>query len=510
MPTQPPLVILGLDAGDPELIEQFASEGHLPTIKSIMDKGWHARTSGPDMFAEHGVWAGIASGNSREKMGYYYFRQLKPGSYDIVPVHGVDTNSTPFWNRLAGTDRKVAIVDVPDVAPVSGLSGAQLLNWAIHLGWVTTDPRYEARAEPAGLLNEAREVFGPRQLITEDSHATVEQDKELLGRFLRQIEKKGELCRHLIAKNRYGLVFAVFHEVHTATHQFWKYRPQAEGTDDYRNDPTLRNAIRDAYAATDRELGKLLSALPADSNVVIVGTVGFKDYYPTTGLGSPLMRMLGYQFSPPSRVSFKPMDLARRILPESVRVALSKGLSREAREKIVAEQFRNNTDWSRTTAFALPTFYKTYIRVNLRGREPQGIVEPGKPYLDLLERLEQDFRQLIDPRTGKSPIASIDRAVDLFGNEPPTTLPDLFVEWNAPHFLSRLTHPRGEITQERPEWYRPSDHSQQGFVAAMGPGFSARGKQSNVTITDLAPTFLALLSLPSDPEMRGRPLPVMG
>lgn len=95
----------------------------------------------------------------------------------------------------------------------------------------------------------------------------------------------------------------------------------------------------------------------------------------------------------------------------------------------------------------------------------------------------------------------------VFGGDPPRALPDLFVEWNAPHFLSRLIHPRAEITQIRPEWYRPSDHTQHGFVSAAGPAFSARGEQAEVSPADLTPTFCRLLRIPIPSELQGRPLP---
>ncbi|HVT89444.1 MAG TPA: hypothetical protein VHD56_11370 [Tepidisphaeraceae bacterium] len=507
MPDNSSLIILGIDAGDPELIQQFIAEGYLPAIRSIMERGWHARTGGPELFAEHGVWASIFSGQTRDQMGYYYFRQLKPGTYDIVPVSGMDITAPPFWKAMAGGNLKAAIIDVPDAYPVKGVPGAQLSNWAIHLGWVSNDPAFAPYAEPQSLLNEARIVFGERHLITENSKASVEQDKELFKQLLAQVEKKGKLCRHILAKDRYDLIFAVFHEAHTSAHQFWKYQSQAQGTNDARDDATLRNAIRDIYIAIDREFGRILAGAPANANVFIVGSVGLKDYYPTAGLAEKALRLLGYQHSPPpGKVSFKPMDLARRILPESVRIALSKRLSREARERIVAEQFRANIDWSRTTAFAIPTFYKTLIRINLRGREPQGIVEPGKEYLELLGRIEADFRSLIDPRTGKSAISDVQRAIDVFGKTPPAVLPDLLIEWKAPHFLERVVHPKGEIRQNKPEWYRPSDHTQHGFIAAAGPAFSERGVQNDVLIPDLAPTFLSLLNLPIPSDLQGRPL----
>ncbi len=94
------LLIIGLDAGDPNFIKRWADEGYLPTIASIMKQGSWGLTSGPELISEHGVWVSLFSGISRGKHGYYYFRQLKPGTYDLESITGHDVDAPPFWSRL--------------------------------------------------------------------------------------------------------------------------------------------------------------------------------------------------------------------------------------------------------------------------------------------------------------------------------------------------------------------------------------------------------------------------
>jgi hypothetical protein len=72
-----------------------------------------------------------------------------------------------------------------------------------------------------------------------------------------------------------------------------------------------------------------------------------------------------------------PLALAQRPAPKAWRVAFSQLLTYQIQERLLADQFRHGTNWHKTTAFAIPSLYTSYVRVNLRGREPQGIVEPG-------------------------------------------------------------------------------------------------------------------------------------
>ena len=201
------------------------------------------------------------------------------------------------------------------------------------------------------------------------------------------------------------------------------------------------------------------------------------------------------------------MQALRQLLPQSWRDLLSRALSREAQEKLISEKFRSSTDWSRTRIFCIPSLYTGQFRVNLRGREPQGIVEPGEEYVAALNELERDLKQMIDPVTGRAAIKTVYRTAKLFGIEPPRELPDLFAEWKeAEHFVDHVVHPRGEIHQGKTGFHRGTDHSPYGFFAAAGPGVSARGDQGDIDPLDLVPTFLSHLQIEAS-DLPGRAIP---
>jgi predicted AlkP superfamily phosphohydrolase/phosphomutase len=497
----PPLVIVGLDAGDPERLLQWAAEGHLPTIASLMERGCWGRTAGADLVSEHGVWVSVFSGVSRSEHGYYYLRQLKPGTYDLKSVTGPEVDARPFWSNLR-SDTRVAIVDVPDGPLMAGLRGFQVANWATHKSW---DPvHYPPATEPVALLQELRQRFGERPRVVENHRATLVQDRQIHRDLLKSVAHKGELCRSLLARDSFDLTVIVFGESHTANHQFWQYR--TDGTvNAEKSSGELADATRDVYRAIDAEIGALLAQLPREANVVVVSSVGMEDRYPTTGLIDAFCRQLGYQAAPaPAAVSLRPLDLVRRFVPARWRSALSRHLSREQGERLLADHFRTSTDWSRTTAFAIPSSYTSFVRVNVREREPQGIVEPGAEYEAVLDRLEADLQQLVDAETGELAVTQLTRTVRAFRCDLPSSLPDLFVEWKPGRFMRRVLHPRAELVQGKPDFYRVSDHSKNGFVAAAGPSIGPRGALAETEVLDLAPTFLALLGEPVPDAMEGR------
>ncbi|MEJ2153335.1 MAG: alkaline phosphatase family protein, partial [Gemmatimonadota bacterium] len=95
----PPLVILGLDVGDPKWLERWVSEGYLPTLASIIERGVSARTTGPDLVTEHSVWVSLISGISVGRHGFYEYKRLRPGAYELETITGRDVEAPPFWSH---------------------------------------------------------------------------------------------------------------------------------------------------------------------------------------------------------------------------------------------------------------------------------------------------------------------------------------------------------------------------------------------------------------------------
>jgi predicted AlkP superfamily phosphohydrolase/phosphomutase len=500
----PPLVVIGIDAGDPEFIEEWAGEGHLPNIASVMKSGFWGKTSGPELVTEHGVWISLFSGISRGRHGYHYFRQLIPGTYELKSVTGLDIEAPPLWSHLIGTDKKTLVIDAADTHLYKGLKGIQVSNWATHHNW---DPyRFVTGSEPPDIIDDISKRFESKLLTIEKHHSTFEEDIEIYQKILGNVRKKGEMCRYLIDRDRFDLSLMIFAESHAANHQFWKYHPKNRDAGD--KDCELTHAIRDVYKAIDAQIGLILKQFD-NPNICIVSSVGMEDDYPNAALADVFCRRLGFQASPEGgSYPLGPIDIARRLLPESVRIAITKRMPKEKRERLVSDQFRKGTDWSRTTAFSIPVSYTSFIRVNLKGREPRGTVEPGDEYTALVDRIVSELHKLTDPATGEPAVLSVKKTAEIFDCAPHECLPDIFVEWKPGSFMERVTHPQAELIQKKPEFFRRSDHSSFGFFALAGPSVKTRGKTGDIEVLDIAPTLLTLLGEPVPAVMTGRKLDV--
>ncbi len=480
-----PLIILGYDAGRPDLLIEEARAGRLKVLSRLLRDGAWGKISGPELHYEHGTWLSIFSGVSRKEHGYYFFRQLEPGTYNLKRVTGRDAAAKPFWANLVGTGLTAAVVDVPDNFPVAGLPGIQICNWTTH----ESDSPPEAL--PKNLISLYHEKLGKNFQIKELHESNEKEDLKIFERLKERVRVKGELVRRAMAGNQFDLTVCLFSESHVATHQFWNYRTSENAT--------LRQATADIYAAIDEEMQQILALAQPEPNVFLFSSTGMTDQYPCSGLIESFCRELGYKVLKPQAARPKRgIDWIRRAFPESWRIAVSRQLcSRNQREALLTDQFRNYTDWEQTTLFPIPSIYHSYLRVNLKGREPQGIVSLNE-YDALLDRVEKDLNELIDPQSNEKAVQKIHRTTRVLGGAPHAVLPDLVVQWTPRNqWLREVRHPKATLRQSRPEFFRASEHTTEGFFAAAGPAIQKHGEQPTASSLDFVSEFLRLLGKPA-------------
>jgi len=216
----------------------------------------------------------------------------------------------------------------------------------------------------------------------------------------------------------------------------------------------------------------------------------------------------GASGAPASRSkSLDPIKLLRDLLPKDFRKNLASLLPTALRDKLAQRVDNAGIVWSQTRAYCLPTDLEGYIRINLKGREPQGIVEPGAEYEALQSELAQALGELRDPNTGHPIVREVIRTDDAFPGGRRAYLPDLIVRWNADNPITcACSAGLGTVSKLSPD-PRPGTHAGPGFVLAAGPGIAAGKLQGPAHIVDFAPTLLRRFGVEVPAHMHGRVWP---
>jgi predicted AlkP superfamily phosphohydrolase/phosphomutase len=490
------LLVLVLDSANLDLIERWMAEGKLPNTSAIWKNGLTARMGGRAYFDEVGSWLSVYSGTPSTTHGYYGARYLVPGTYDLRVRTLESSNAIPFWAKLPQDRFRTLVLEPVEGFLVPGLNGDQMVNLTVHQETYAAEP---FRAIPEEFGGEVRRLFGPPpELVFNRFLEPLDYYKKEAATYHDVLTRRAKVFEQLIRRREYDVVIAGFNELHDCAHILWHFFDGRDRARDPKGE--LANGVQAMYEAVDREIGRLVEASPAGTTICLLSSYGVKDQYPISELAEKAMIKLGFtvEHETGGSQSFSPVSLARRFVPEPIRYAISKRLPTRVQENLIESRFQEKIDWNRTRACVIPTaLFSTHVRVNLKGREPNGIVEPGAEYNALLDEIETEFKQLIDPKTGMPAVSAALRSANVHGEGPNRLLPDLYIHWRSGrHFVDRVVHPRaGELTQRQPEFHRNSFHQRPGFMALAGPGIDAHRMEQEVELEDIAPTLLQTLGI---------------
>jgi predicted AlkP superfamily phosphohydrolase/phosphomutase len=154
-------------------------------------------------------------------------------------------------------------------------------------------------------------------------------------------------------------------------------------------------------------------------------------------------------------------------------------------------------DWGKTKAYAFGNHGEIFL--NLKGREPKGIVTPGEAE-EIYGYIERELRSLEFPWNVKSMELIYGR--DVFEGPYRHKMPDLFIKIDDYECLtsSRLFNPTLFFRK------KGGHHRPKGVFMALGPSFTAGKSYDQAHIMDIAPTLLQILKVPLPKDMDGRVL----
>jgi predicted AlkP superfamily phosphohydrolase/phosphomutase len=163
----------------------------------------------------------------------------------------------------------------------------------------------------------------------------------------------------------------------------------------------------------------------------------------------------------------------------------------------------SQVDWSRTVAYRVPLYAPAEgVVINLKGRQEQGIVEPGDEYERARDQVIAALLALADP-TGRKPVVWARRREDLYQGPYLDEAPDVVALFDADF---KGTAGLGRIFDRVPESILAEYsgvHAMEGIFAVAGPGVRAGVDLGVREIVDVSPTLLALLGARIPPDLDG-------
>ncbi len=503
------VMIIGLDGATLDLIQPWAAEGILPNLRRLMEKGaWGPlRTIIPPITPT--AWSSFLTGVNPGKHGLFDFTSHKSDSYETLIVNASHRHSPSVWCLLSRAGRRVTVYNVPVTYPVEQVNG-------LMVGGLLTPAHAKDATWPPELQSELEQAipgfsFAPPGMYSRG------KDLEFVQSVRDLIQTTLRVTRYMMDRQPWDCLVSVFMSTDIMSHFMWKHLETAGAQAPEHMRSVLANAIKDCYRDVDAALGELLKAAGDDTYVVVMSDHGFGRMEKYISVNSWLVDRGYIQFKRDAlsrmrlwlyRHGFTPLNiygvLLRLGFADMIRNTSRRDISKVGRIiKALFLSFRD-VDWSRTRAYS--SGYSGPIFVNLRGREPQGIVDQGKEYDRVLEELASDLRDLKEPDTGLPFVGDIYRGHSLYTGTHLEQAPDLIFcprDWKYAG-LGLVEFPTNQWLSSSPD--RSGHHRLDGIVLFSGPGIRPGFCIQGASIMDIAPTTLALLGVPIPEGMDGHVL----
>ena len=491
------VLLIGMDGAEPSLLDRWASDGKLPNLQGLREAGLSVAVEEQRGLGNDATWTSLYSGVRPGRHGRYFVQQLKPGSYRLHQLTGPDANCVPFWKTLGDQGLQTAVIDLPYAPLVEGIEGIQLTDWITH-GYPYETPV----SRPPALIDEVTRRFGTKSFLSCDRHReTAAEYGALLETLLGRVKAKGDCCAELLASRHWDLFVTVFADSHCIGHQCWHLHDAWHE----RHDPVLQTAlggdpIETVYRAIDEQIGRLMAQLDADTQVIFFTGPGMGPICSGNFLLDEVLRRLEFGPGASGRPVMDPLKaLWRGVVPKGVRARLRRHADR-------VEDLSLQADRAKRAYFALPhNDIAGVIRINLKGREPSGRVEPGADYRRVCDGLVEDLQALVDLDTGEKIVEQVVRTDQAFPGENRDALPDLLVVWRKPRPFFRVGS--AKIGELRVPYVgnRSGDHSHDSVLYARGPAIRPGLEVEPPDTVDVTASIMAALGAPLD-GLDGQPL----
>ena len=493
------VVVIGFDGAPYGLINRLLEQGKMPNLKALGSSGVQGPLKSVLPPQSLPAWPSFVSGMNPGRHGVYSFFKPESDGYDIRPFSSEDIRGLAIWDYLTSLRIRCFLVNVPLTYPPYPIDGVMISGIPAPL---LTE---EVRCFPEPFARELHAV-APNYRV-EITGVEYDEDK-ILSTLYKILDERTKVVLHLLKDKTWQFFMAVFTCSDRVEHVFWRHLDPDHPAGTELGRRKYGQAIDEFFQELDCSLGKILEMVGDDSTTIVVSDHGHGPQIAEVGVNQLLAEVGALKYARSYRMGLTKSNLygnlskrgliklARKFVPEKVRSAISTGI-----------------DYQHSAAYC---YSFGAINVNLKGREPQGIIA-NKDYPRVVEELVKSILGYVSPFDGKPIAEKIYRREEIYWGEALDSAPDILVLFRD-GYGPRSWNPNGKvIARFRPEeidiskavvesgghhWLSTLD----GIFFATGDSIKRGAKIDGASIIDITPTILHLMSIPIPRNIDGKVL----
>jgi predicted AlkP superfamily phosphohydrolase/phosphomutase len=457
----PEALVIGLDCATPQFVLGEALSG-LPNLRRLASAGLHGTLRSTDPPITVPAWTSMFTSYDAGMLGIYGFRNRRSYGYeDLYFANANAVRAKTLWRYLSGQRVRALVFGVPQTYPPRPLNG-------VMVSCFLTPDKNAPYTFPDEIKAELEAAADGDYILDVKDFRT--DDKDALLRAVYQMtERRFKAVRHFLRRGEFDFAAMVEMGIDRLQHGFWRFcdpghRLHAAGN-------RYETVLADYYRYVDEEVGRLLDAVGSDTTVLIVSDHGAQRMEGAICINEWLQKegYLTLRDRPSSPVPLEP----------------------------------DMVDWSRTRAWGEGGYYSR-VFLNVKGREPQGVV-PADAYEAFRDELKARLEAI--PDDAGRPIGTRALKPEEMYREVRNIPPDLIVYLGDLRWRSAGSVGTGTIHLfENDTGPDDANHAMEGIFIAAGPGVPADPRPGSYSIYDIAPTLMKRFGLDVPPDMIGKPI----
>ena len=497
----PKVFLLGLDGATWRVLDKLMAQGVMPNMAALAAGGAKGVLRSTIPYSTPVAWSSVLTGVRPFKHGIFgcHSMENRDGVILIRLTDRSEIKAPMVFDIYNQIGKRVISVNMPMTYPPQATDGT------VITGMMT--PSKESRFYyPEDLLDElkARDIdykidigFGREQAEDFDEKITayLSNGARAFLEDLKHVSREREKAvLHLLETREWDLFMVTLVSMDRIQHYLWNL------FEDDNACPELRKNIYAHYTYLDSVVGRFYEKVKHEAVLVICSDHGFGDYKGNFYLDVWLEKK-GYAAR--KGKSITPAGIAKKVakglgISRVLRRSLERSQAALAKKLVFAAT--SDIDWNRTRAYVYST---DSIRINLKGRDQYGIVEPGDKFNRLREEIKE---QLLGIRLddGSRLIERVYFAEDLYGTAEVEDAPDIIYEFAEENHYA--TYYRGAETKRMfgpPYPWKHGDHRRDGIVLIAGEGVREKN-DITADIEDILPTVMFIQNLPTSEDFDGR------
>ena len=502
------LLVIGLDGATYDLIKPWAEQGLLPTMHKLLAEGTagELRSTVPPMTGP--AWTTFMTGKNPGQHGIYDWIYRHKDSYDVSPTTAKQCLDATIWSLLSDAGRRVCVFNVPMTYPPKPVNGLMISGMPAPSTKVTI-------TYPPTLLAEIEQEVGAYLLYPDPGQAYSDAGVDaFLDRLYRTTETRLKVLEHLRGREDWDFFMLVFNGTDTVQHAMWKHMSPKHPLHDPTRFAKYGDAILRYFQFVDKALGEIVAGLDENTVLMLMSDHGFGPFHKFIHVNNWLRKhgWLKIKRSPKAalkaalfNLGFAPMKVYNMLMAFGLG-ALKREVVRGKGQGMLKTLFLSfdDVDWPRTVAYSLGNVGQ--IRLNVRGREPQGCVDPAE-YEPVREQIIARLWELRDPKTGEKVVQEVYRREEIYHGQHLDQAADIvFIPTRMEYFgFGEYEFGSNEIVESMKRGISGT-HRPNGMFLMWGKPVKSGVWLQGAALPDLAPTILHVMGEAVPADMDGHVL----